>query len=167
MTNLQMLVRRHQEKAAQVASQSADWSQRKAKWLSVLQQLTGQIRTLLIAAGVPEQDIVVTQHQITEETLGSYAAPGLQLHIGTATVQFVPVASVIIGGGGRVDVTGPRGEVKLIADDGQALDAPEDAEPAHERAWVWSAYPDKSRRSGFRLDDDGLAKLLGLVLGNA
>ena len=109
MTNLQMFVRRHQENAAQVAPQTADGSQRKAKWLSVLQQLTGQIRTLLIAAGVPEQDIVVTQHQITEETLGSYAAPGLQLHIGTATVQFVPVASGIIGGGGRVGGTGPGG----------------------------------------------------------
>lgn len=167
MTNLQMLVRQHQDKAALLASQSADWNQRKAKWLSVLQQLTGQIRTLLIAAGVPDQHIVTTQHHITEDALGSYEAQGLQVHIGTATVQFVPVASVIIGGCGRVDVTGPRGEVKLIADDGQLLDAPEDTAPAHQHEWVWSVYPDKSRRSGFRLDEDGLAQLLVLVLGHA
>jgi len=167
MTNLQILVSQHQAKAAQMASQSVVWSKRKEKWLRVLEQLNEQIRASLIGAGVSVEQIETTRHRITEETLGTYDAPGLQAKIGTATVQFVPIASVIIGGYGRVDVVGPRGEVKLIADDvGQFYD-PEIQTPSHERDWVWSAYPDKSRQSGFRLNDESLAKVLELVLGNA
>jgi len=167
MTNLQTLVSQHQSKAAEIASQSFDWGKRKAKWLSVLQALIDQIRASLVGAGVPAEQIQITRHRIVEETLGDYEASGLQVKIGTATVLFVPVASVIIGGYGRVDVTGPRGEVKLIADDAERFHDPEDKTPSHERDWVWSAYPDKSRRGGFRLDDEGLAKVLELVIGGA
>jgi hypothetical protein len=167
MTNLQMLVSQHQAKAAQVAAQSVDWGKRKEKWLSVLGRLTDQVRASLIGAGVPAEQIVTTRHRITEENLGDYEAPGLEVKIGTATVRFVPIASVIIGGYGRVDVTGPRGEVKLIADDTQAFRDPEDKTPSYDRDWVWSVYPDKSRRGAFRLDDEGLAKVLELVLGSA
>lgn len=167
MTNLQMLVRQHQSKAAQIASQSMDWGKRKDKWLSVLQALIEQIRASLVGAGVPAEQIQITRHRLTEEAFGNYEAPGLEAKIGTATVSFVPVASVIIGGYGRVDVIGPRGEVKLIADDAEPLRDPEDRTPSYERAWVWTAYPDKSRRGGFRLDDEGLAKVLERVLGSA
>ena len=34
MTNLQMLVSKHQAKASHIASQSVDWGKRKTKWLS-------------------------------------------------------------------------------------------------------------------------------------
>lgn len=167
MTNLQMLVSQHQAKAAQMAAQSVDWNKRKVKWLSALGQLMEQLRSTLASAGVPPTQMVATRHDITEDTLGDYQAPGLEVRIGTAKIQFIPVASVIIGGYGRVDVIGPRGEVKLIAADAQAFHDPEDPTPSHEREWVWSVYPDKSSRGGFRLDDDGLAQLLQLLLGNA
>lgn len=172
MTHLQALVSRHQAKAAQVAAQSVDWNQRKAKWLSALAQLVGQVGAALAAAGVPADAIAVTQHRITEEALGTYDAPGLEVRIGTATVRFVPVASVIIGGHGRVDVIGPNGEVKLIAGDDTDVDArtlhnPQEPPPVHERVWVWSAYPDKSRRGGFLLNDEGLTRVLEQVLGSA
>ena len=170
MTHLQALVSRHQAKAAQAAAQCVDWNQSKAKWLSALAQLVGQVQSALVTAGVPADTIVTTQHRITEEALGTYHAPGLEVRIGTATVRFVPVASVIIGGHGRVDVIGPNGEVKLIAGDGmdaQIQHDPQEALSAHGRAWVWWAYPDKSRRGGFLLDDEGLARVLEQVLGSA
>lgn len=167
MTNLQMLVSQHQSKATQIASQSIDWGQRKDKWLSVLQELIEQIEVWLIGAGVPADQIQITRHRITEETLGDYEALGLAAKIGTATVRFTPIASVIIGGYGRVDVTGPLGEVKLISHDAQPFRDPEDKTPSYERKWVWSAYPDKSRRGGFELDEEGLVRVLELVLGSA
>lgn len=82
-------------------------------------------------------------------------------------MTFVPIASVIIGGYGRVDVTGPCSEVKLIADAASPVGEGELEAPFFEREWVWSAYPDRSRRGGFTLDDDGLAKVLEVVLGGA
>lgn len=167
MTNLQMLVSQHQAKAAQMAAQSVDWSQRKHKWLTVLEQLMHQLRTSLADAGVPSAQMVTTHHHLTEEALGDYDAPGLEAKIGAAKIQFVPIASVIIGGYGRVDAIGPQGEVKLIAVDSQAFHDPEDHTPSCQREWVWAAYPDKSSRGGFRLDDEGLAKMLELLLGRA
>ncbi|MBK5914649.1 hypothetical protein [Rhodocyclus purpureus] len=167
MTNLQMLVSQHQAKAARMAAQSADWGKRKEKWLAVLARFIEDVRASLIAAGVPGEQIAPTSHHISEEALGDYEAPGLRVKIGTALVQFVPIASVIIGGYGRIDVIGPQGEVKLIAHDTQAFPDPDDKTPSHEREWVWSAYPDKTRRGGLRLDNDGLAKVLELVIGGA
>ncbi|WP_201215204.1 hypothetical protein [Halochromatium roseum] len=111
--------------------------------------------------------IVDTRHRLTEETLGAYEAPGLEVTIGRDLVAFVPVASLIIGGYGRVDVIGPRDQVKLIADRAQSADEGEPGLPAEECDWVWLAYPDRSRRGGFPLDEAGLANVLEVVLGGA
>ncbi len=160
MTHLQMLVSRHQAKA----TRTVDWSKRKDKWLEMLDRLNRQIRDALLAAGVPAEQIQATNHTINEETLGQYEAEGLLVKIGTDTVTFTPVASVIIGGYGRVDVAGPYGEAKLIAEDAEAFPEIEDKAPSKERERIWSVYPDKSRRGSFRLDDEGLAKVLEQVL---
>jgi hypothetical protein len=167
MPSLQMLVKQHQAKAAQRASESINWDRRKTKWLAVLQQLIDELRAAFIAAGVASEQIATTRHLLTEETLGSYEAPGLEVTIGRSVVKFIPIASVIIGGYGRVDVTGPLGDAKLIADTEPPLDEVADESPSYERDWIWLVYPDRSRRGGFRLDEQGLVKVLELVLGDA
>lgn len=164
MSSLQMIVKQHQAKAAQLATESVDWEKRKEKWLAALRQLIDHLRQSFIDAGVPTEKIVETQNRITEETLGSYDAPGLEVTIGRDLVTFVPMASVIIGGYGRVDVTGPRSEVKLIADVSSGFSEAQSEASPYESDWVWSAYPAQSRRSGFPLDEEGLSKVLEVVL---
>ncbi len=167
MSSLQTIVKQHQLRAVQFASESVDWDKRKAKWLASLRQLIDQLRQWLMDAGVPAEQIIETRHSISEETLGFYEAPGLEVKIGRLLVTFVPVASVIIGGVGRIDVTGPRGEVKLIADTAQPVVEGEPEASSYDREWIWSAYPDRSRRGGFPLNENGLAKVLEVVLGDA
>lgn len=167
MTNLELLVRQHQSKAEKIAAQPIDWNKRKNKWLLSLNELMERIQTLLVVSGVPGSNIQHTQHCISEETLGNYEAPGLQIRIGAAGISFEPIASVVLGGYGRVDVSGPNGQMKLIAGDARSFD-PEDKTPSYDREWTWTAYPPiNSRQDSFRLDDDGLAKLIELVLGSA
>lgn len=167
MTSLQTIVKQHQARAAHWAGESVDWGRRREKWLSVLRQLMDALRASFKDAGVPMDQIVDTRHRLTEETLGAYEAPGLEVTIGRDLVAFIPVASLIIGGYGRVDVIGPRDQVKLIADRAQSADEGEPGMPAEECDWVWSAYPDRSRRGGFPLDEAGLANVLEVVLGGA
>ncbi|MEA3642371.1 MAG: hypothetical protein VBE63_20865 [Lamprobacter sp.] len=167
MSSLQMIVKQHQVRAAQFAPESFDWNKRKAKWLASLRQLIDQLRQWLMDAGVPGEEIIATRHSISEEGLGDYEAPGLEVKIGRLLVTFVPVASNVIGGVGRVDVTGPRGEVKLIADTVQPVVDGEPDPSCDDREWLWLAYPDRSRRGGFPLDENGLAKVLEVVLGDA
>ena len=136
------------------------------KWLDALAKLYDRIQHELIFAGVSPDHINDTHHTLNEENLGIYEAPGLKVQIGTGSVTFTPIGSVIIGGYGRVDVSGPRGEVKLVAVDVDSFYDTSDTTSSHHREWAWHAYPDKSR-NGFALDDEGLAKVLEQVLGNA
>jgi len=166
MTHLQMLITSHQNRAAKASGQQVNWQARRVKWLETLVTLFETIQSELIFAGVEPDHIQDTRHTITEESLGTYDAPGLMVQIGTGRVTFTPIGSVVIGGYGRVDVDGPRGSVKLIAVDADPYHDPADKTPLHQRTWTWQAYPDKAR-NGYVLDQEGLAKVLEQVLGNA
>lgn len=166
MTNLQKLVSQHMSKVTDTA-QTVNWELRKNKWLEVLNSLNLQIRTMLIKAGVPEKNITDTMHIISEESLGKYKAKGLKVEIGKQVITFTPVASVIIGGYGRVDVNGPQGEVKLIADDADSARNQEDKTPSYERDWIWIAYPAKSRKDSYKFDEEGLVRVIEQTLGRA
>jgi hypothetical protein len=167
MTHLQSLISSHQAKAQASARQLIDWSKRKQKWLTTLAQLTQQIRSDLLAAGVADQQIQTMRCPINEESLGAYETQGLAIQIGTSTVTFTPVGSIIIGGYGRVDVSGPRGDVKLIAVDAEPAYDLEDNAPAHTREWVWFVYPERGRSGSCKFDAEGLAKVLEMELGAA
>lgn len=159
MTHLEMLVRSHQARTMP----PIDWSRRKEKWLHELDILLQDIRSRLIDAGVPAAQIRSVSYTINEESLGQYEATGLAVRIGNSEVVFSPKGSVIIGGYGRVDVSGPHGEVKLIAD---AVET-EEAKPHYDREWKWYVYPDRGRSGSFEFSGDGLANALVLVLGVA
>lgn len=166
MTHLQTLISSHQNRAASAGVQQINWQTRRVKWLDALAKLYDRIQRELVFAGVSPDHIQETRHTLTEESLGTYEATGLKVQIGTGSVTFTPIGSVIIGGYGRVDVYGPRGEVKLIAVDADPFHDPVAKPQPHQGDWTWHAYPDKAR-NGFALDQEGLAKVLEQVLGNA
>jgi len=69
MTNLQSLISSHQAKAQASSAQSIDWNKRKQKWLTALAQLTQQIRSDLLTAGVTDEQIQTMRCPINEECL--------------------------------------------------------------------------------------------------
>lgn len=154
--------------ARQVTAQTVDWSKRRAKWLAELNALYKSIQNSLVVAGFPEKQITHQTHFLSEETLGRYEAPVLVVNLPVGEkVVFLPVASVIVGGYGRIDVTGPGlSSAKLIANDAQEDRLESDETPSYERDWAWHVYPSRGMRQSFLLDDQGLAQLLGIVTGS-
>jgi hypothetical protein len=84
------------------------------EWLSYLDALYKQIAIYLQdytksgAAQIEYRDI-----QLNEEFIGSYTARQMILKIGSATVTFTPIGTMLIGTKGRVDVQGPLGTKRL------------------------------------------------------
>lgn len=154
------LIQRQKEKA-RTAQNPLDWRVRKEKWLAELEKLLTAIETWLLAAGVRTDEMQRFSQEINEETLGRYTANGLRVRIGAAVVTFRPIGSVLIGAYGRIDVTSdlpstPR--VKLIAD---VIDV---GNP-YEQDWHWLVYPGRMAGAPFSLDEEELAHILAVVLG--
>ena len=163
MVDLKSFVQSQMERKR--VSESVDWSKRRKKWLAELDSLFAFIQKALLSAGFPADQIDRTTKTLHEETLGRYESPGLLVKLPAGgTVTFTPIASVIIGGLGRVDVEGPaRDSIKLIALDAEENRPEDDDKPPHERAWAWHVFPVMGTRKSFPLDEQGLAQLLAIV----
>ncbi len=95
--------------------QQVDWENVRKNWLDDLKSLYNQVKEWTREAQ-NEGLIQITEHQIdlNEESLGSYKAPALTLNIGQDKVKIYPVARVIIGGKGRVDISSHNAAFMLI-----------------------------------------------------
>lgn len=166
MTDLKTFIASQQALRQGRADQQVDWPRRKEKWLLELKDLWSFITRELLDAGIPSEQMQMTDHRIYEETLGSYVAQGLKVDIGLGWITFVPIGSVIIGGYGRVDVKGSTSKevAKLIVDDANEQSEEEDRTPSYERDWSWSVYPEQGSRKHYPLDKEGLTRLLETVL---
>lgn len=160
MTELEQLIQSHQRCAFPLP----DGEARKDRWLGELKRLLSEVQEQLIAAGVARDQIRALAVPLNEAVFGYYEAPGLTVRIGSSEVVFEPKGARIIGALGRLDVIGPRGRAKLIADVDD--DGEEDAPPLHpKQQWQWFVYPEQGRGEQFLLTKDTLAQLLKLVLG--
>jgi hypothetical protein len=52
--------------------------------------------------------------EVTEDYIGTYAIPGLELTIGGERVELRPKGALVLGAAGRVDIRGGRDTVTLI-----------------------------------------------------
>lgn len=153
---------------AQVRSaNSVDWSKRRQKWVDSLKEVFDQISNWLQQAGLAPECIESGSKELHEETLGQYVAPTLAVRLPSeTTIDFIPVASVIIGGYGRVDVTARRGLQKLYL---IAIDPDEQNRiprtPSYEREWVWRVFEPGNPRKSMEFDQKGLTDLLTRLSG--
>lgn len=164
-SDLQQFIER--QNAKKISNTSVDWDKRRAKWLDALNDVFDQISTWLQDAGLAPESIVRGSRELREETLGRYEAPTLSLRLPDGImIDFTPVASVIIGGYGRIDATAQRGMKKLylIAVD---LDEQNHAQgtPSYERNWAWRIFEPGNPRTSTELNPEGLAELLAGLSG--
>ncbi len=161
------LIDRQKTKAKGQQTPPVDWRLRRVKWLTELDGALQRIENWLAAGGVAASEMERFALEINEETLGRYGATGLRVCIGNAVVTFRPIGTVLIGACGRIDVTSDQPgtpSVKLIAEFAPG-GAPSSGRPSYERDWVWLVYPGQAADGGFALSEDGLARLLAVVLG--
>lgn len=163
------LVRQQQEKALHTPVEQLDWAARRNKWLAELTNLMSDIKTWLSNAGIPSDLFESRKESIHEETLGRYSATGLRVRIGTALVTFRPIGSILIGAYGRVDVFSDQPgtpTVKLIADLEPSHATESETSPLT-HPWIWLVYPGRQPGGGERLNENSLARVLAIVLGEA
>ncbi len=98
--------------------QEAEWQRERTEilkeWLGELVELRNRLLYWLrpaISAGVK---VKLPQIEISEEILGTYKAPALEIAFGLRRALIRPVARIIVGGQGRVDIESPLGNFLLI-----------------------------------------------------
>jgi len=102
-------------KREQASSPDIDWQAKKDSWIRSVESLYGLIEQMLSDSS---EDVRVRRFDVeaTEEFIGTYNLPALELRIGNERVEFRPKGVTVIGAAGRVDLRGERDTVTLIKD---------------------------------------------------
>jgi hypothetical protein len=99
----------HEEEDAHV-----EWANIRRQWLEDLDELYAKIGDFLqeyVAAGSIHYSF--TEITLTEEDLGSYQVRRMDIDIGREHISLEPIATLLIGSRGRVDVVGSAGRAQL------------------------------------------------------
>lgn len=90
---------------------AVDWEKLRSEWIVDVSDLISKVQQWL-APGVVDELVNIEQvpARISEEHLGTYAAPALRIEMaGGDVVLFEPVGALIIGAMGRIDLScGPK-----------------------------------------------------------
>lgn len=111
----------HSKKNNYAADPASDWGAKKDAWIRSVNELYEQVQVMLgdsIASGDVAIDRV--DMQITEDFVGTYSIPRLDLSVGGERVEFRPMGLTVIGATGRVDIRGARDVVTLLKDEAAA-----------------------------------------------
>ena len=94
-----------------------DWQWRKATWIRTVESLYALVREML-RDSIASQDVTVRTFdaQVTEDFVGTYSIPVLEIEAGGERVEFRPKGITVVGASGRVDIRGERDTVTLLAD---------------------------------------------------
>lgn len=92
-----------------------DWTGIGEEWVSRIHQLYELVSDWLDeyrSQGTVE--IATYDVDITEESLGTYQVPAMDIVVGNKKARLVPVGAIIIGASGRVDLRGPAGTSTFV-----------------------------------------------------
>jgi hypothetical protein len=92
-----------------------DWAAERDQFLSNLDLLFRQVDGFLeeyTADGSVTRRF--TQVSLTEEDIGTYSAPRMEIRIGRQAVSLQPIGTLLIGSKGRVDAVGTAGRAQIL-----------------------------------------------------
>ena len=100
-----------------VSGPDLNWEAKRDAWVSSVENLYRQIQEML-RDSIASNDLTAHTHliEVTEDFIGSYFIPALELKVGRERVEFRPKGVTIIGAEGRVDIRGERDSVTLLKD---------------------------------------------------
>ena len=106
-------LRKRKEEETKTAK--VDWAARESKWLKSVDDVYSSIKTWLDPL---KQEGLVDYREgstnLSEDYIGRYEAATLEVIIGRGKITFTPRGTLIIGSYGRIDVSGPSGDLMLI-----------------------------------------------------
>jgi hypothetical protein len=114
-TTFEELVRQYADQKQSAAENPVDWDEQKKWWqerVSLLfSEISGWLNPLISSNIVTFSKANIS---LTEELLGQYEIESCTIRLKQQTLRFIPKASMIIGGFGRIDVDGPNGSAMLV-----------------------------------------------------
>jgi hypothetical protein len=166
-TEFEKLVRDFADRQEQEAAQtSARWQERKTWWIERVQSLFDQIDTWLrplVDAGAVTP--TRSKYPAHEEKLGTYDIDTLVLEVAGKKLTFLPKGTLLLGSSGRIDVSGPNGDVLLVLIN---ADAPSPEESRAQATWYIrnpSRPPPKSRSELRPLNEATFQELFADLFG--
>jgi hypothetical protein len=104
-------------KKEQAPVPDVDWQAKKDRWVRSVQSLYKLIQDML-RDSIAAEDVKVRMFdlQVTEEYIGTYSIPALELSVGSERVEFRPKGVTVIGAAGRVDIRGESDTITLLMD---------------------------------------------------
>jgi hypothetical protein len=101
------------------AKSEIDWQARKDDWVRSVEGLYALVAKML-RNSIETMDVSVRtlDMEVTEDYIGTYTIPALELIVGGERVEFRPKGALVVGAAGRVDIRGGRDTVTLIRNAG-------------------------------------------------
>lgn len=101
----------------QGTNQETDWVGKKDAWVRSVDRLYRLVEEML-RDSIAAEDVRLRRldTEVTEDLVGTYSIPVLELTIGKERVEFRPKGITVIGASGRVDISGERDRVTLLRD---------------------------------------------------
>ena len=98
-------------------NQEIDWQAKRDTWVRSVESLYGLVQEML-RDSIASKDVTIRRFdtQVTEDFVGTYSIPVLEITIGNERVEFRPKGITVIGASGRVDIRGERDTVTLLRD---------------------------------------------------
>jgi hypothetical protein len=94
---------------------SVDWEERKKQWIASVSDFYKEVQNWI--RPLEEKGLLQSSFENTilrEEYIGEYEVKKLILNVQGDKVVFAPIAALIIGARGRIDMVGPNGRVKFV-----------------------------------------------------
>jgi hypothetical protein len=94
-----------------------DWQAKKDAWVRLVEGLYERVQEML-RDSIASKDVIVRtlNVEVTEDFIGTYSIPALELSVGGERVKFRPKGVTVIGAAGRVDIRGERDTIALLKD---------------------------------------------------
>ena len=126
--DFEKLVRKFAEQQQKEAAQAAvDWHERKTWWIKRVRQLFDQIGVWLqplIESGVVQfKRSMMPAH---EENIGPYDIEWLELRVVEKKLTFLPVGTLLLRASGRIDASGPTGDISLVLIEADTTELPQE-----------------------------------------
>ncbi len=101
----------------QAPSPEINWQAKRDAWVRAVENLYDVVQDML-RESIASKDVTVRRFdmQVTEDFIGTYLIPALELSVGNERVEFRPKGVTVIGAAGRVDIRGERDTVTLLKD---------------------------------------------------
>ena len=99
----------------QAGRSAVDWQAKKDNWIRSVEELYALVRNMLHES-IKSRDVTLrtSDVEVTEDYIGTYTIPALELVVGGERVEFRPRGALVLGAEGRVDIRGGRDTVTLI-----------------------------------------------------